>query len=42
MCITLLLIVALKVHVSKSCKDVLDELGGYQLEDRGLVTMKVR
>ncbi|XP_074648283.1 receptor-type guanylate cyclase Gyc76C-like [Tubulanus polymorphus] len=30
----------LKIHVSGPCKDVLENLGGYQLEERGLVAMK--
>ncbi|KAF7269654.1 hypothetical protein GWI33_017334 [Rhynchophorus ferrugineus] len=30
----------LKVHCSKTCKDLLSKLGGYQLMERGLVTMK--
>ena len=32
---------ALRVHVSPECKQVLDELGGYHLEERGEVSMKV-
>ncbi|GFR89977.1 guanylate cyclase [Elysia marginata] len=31
---------ALRIHVSPSCKAVLDELGGYTLTERGLVNMK--
>ncbi|XP_059168418.1 guanylate cyclase 32E-like [Physella acuta] len=31
---------ALKIHVSPSCKKLLDELGGYTLVERGLVAMK--
>ncbi|GFO22234.1 hypothetical protein PoB_004873900, partial [Plakobranchus ocellatus] len=31
---------ALRIHVSPSCKTVLDELGGYTLTERGLVAMK--
>lgn len=31
---------ALRIHVSPWCKEVLDKLGGYELEDRGLVPMK--
>lgn len=31
-----------KIHVSYSCKQILDKLGGYNLEERGLVTIKVR
>lgn len=30
----------LKIHCSSHCKKYLDELGGYQLEERGLVAMK--
>ena len=32
---------ALRIHVSPNCKEVLDDLGGYQLEERGPVTLKV-
>ena len=32
---------ALRVHVSPECKEVLDQLGGYNLVERGPVTMKV-
>ena len=32
---------ALRIHCSCQCKKMLDELGGYQLEERGLVSMKV-
>ena len=32
---------ALKIHCSESCKAFLDKLGGYTLEPRGLVEMKV-
>lgn len=31
---------ALRVHVSPECKTMLDELGGYQLIDRGPTNMK--
>ncbi|ESO93567.1 hypothetical protein LOTGIDRAFT_119302, partial [Lottia gigantea] len=31
---------ALRIHVSPECKMVLDQLGGYQLEERGYVEMK--
>ncbi|XP_050393044.2 speract receptor [Patella vulgata] len=30
----------LKIHTSEQCKEILDELGGYVLEGRGLVAMK--
>lgn len=30
----------LRIHCSKSCKDLLDKLGGYKFESRGLVAMK--
>ena len=33
---------ALRIHVSPECKEVLDELGGYCLDERGPVAMKVR
>lgn len=32
---------ALKIHCSEACKGLLDKLGGYKLEPRGLVEMKV-
>ena len=32
---------ALRIHVSPECKEVLDQLGGYHLVERGPVTMKV-
>ena len=32
---------ALRVHVSPECKQVLDQLGGFLLEERGPVAMKV-
>ncbi|EDO27923.1 predicted protein, partial [Nematostella vectensis] len=32
---------ALRIHVSPECKEVLDRLGGYHLDERGPVTMKV-
>ncbi|KAL4241106.1 hypothetical protein ACF0H5_001884 [Mactra antiquata] len=32
--------VALKIHCSPQCKDLLDQLGGYVLKERGLVAMK--
>lgn len=31
---------ALRIHVSPNCKEVLDDLGGYHLKERGPVTMK--
>ncbi|EDO36182.1 predicted protein [Nematostella vectensis] len=31
---------ALRIHVSPECKEVLDRLGGYHLDERGPVTMK--
>lgn len=30
----------LKIHISPQCKDALEKLGGYVIEDRGLVNMK--
>lgn len=33
---------ALRIHVSPECKSILDELGGYHLEERGEVSMKVK
>ena len=30
----------LKIHISEQCKNVLDKLGGYVIEERGLVNMK--
>lgn len=35
------MIIALQIHCSAQCKELLDELAGYTLEERGLVTMKV-
>ena len=32
---------ALRIHVSPECKKLLDQLCGYQLVERGPVTMKV-
>jgi atrial natriuretic peptide receptor A len=32
---------ALRIHLSPECKQILDELGGYLLEERGEVSMKV-
>jgi len=32
---------ALCIHVSPECKAILDQLGGYHLEERGAVEMKV-
>lgn len=34
------LFLALKIHCSRACRDLLVRLGGYQLIERGLVTMK--
>lgn len=31
---------ALKIHISLKCKEALDKLGGYIIEERGLVNMK--
>ena len=33
--------VALKIHVSPQCKQLLDKLGTYQTEKRGFVNVKV-
>ena len=33
---------ALRIHLSPECKAALDLLGGFHLEERGPVTMKVR
>jgi len=30
----------LKIHISGQCKNALDKLGGYVIEERGLVNMK--
>lgn len=30
----------LKIHCSKSCKDLLNTLGGYRFESRGTISMK--
>lgn len=32
---------AQKIHVSSTCKLILDKLGDFNLEERGLVTIKV-
>lgn len=32
---------ALKIHVSEACKQILDKMGGYILKDRGVITVKV-
>lgn len=34
------LLAALKIHCSAACKALLDQLGGYILEERGVVAMK--
>lgn len=31
---------ALKIHISPQCKELLDKLGGYVTEERGLIEMK--
>lgn len=31
---------ALKIHISGQCKDSLDKIGGYEVEERGMVKMK--
>lgn len=36
-----LFISALRIHCSQSFKLLLDNLGGYEIEDRGLVNIKV-
>jgi len=35
------LLAALRIHCSDQCKQMLDKLGGYILEPRGTVTIKV-
>ena len=35
------IITALQVHVSGTCKDLLCKLGGYELEERGYIDVKV-
>ena len=30
----------LRIHISAACKDALDKIGGYIIEERGLVQMK--
>ena len=32
---------ALRIHVSESCRDILEKLGGFQLTFRGQINMKV-
>ena len=34
--------VPLKIHISEKCKKLLDVVGGYTTEDRGLTYIKVR
>ena len=36
-----ILVLALRIHVSPECHEVLTELGGYHLVERGPVSMKV-
>ena len=31
----------LRIHISHQCYIALEKLGGYQVEERGLITMKV-
>ncbi|RWS18293.1 Atrial natriuretic peptide receptor 1-like protein, partial [Leptotrombidium deliense] len=31
---------ALKIHISEECRAYLDKLGGYHIEERGVVEMK--
>ena len=33
---------ALMIHCSEQTKSLLDELGGFYVDDRGIVSMKVR
>ena len=35
-------ITALKIHCSFDCKQLLDQLGGYHVEERGYISMKVQ
>lgn len=30
----------LRIHISKQCKEALDKIGGYKIEERGFVEMK--
>lgn len=30
----------LRIHISKQCKEALEKIGGYQIEERGFVEMK--
>lgn len=34
-------LVALRIHVSEICRDILEKLGGFHLVYRGQITMKV-
>ena len=34
-------VLALKIHCSEECKQLLETLGGYDIEDRGLIAIKV-
>ena len=40
-CLSLIYFAALQIHCSAQCKDLLEALGGYTLQERGLVPMKV-
>ena len=40
-CLSLIYLAALQIHCSAQCKDLLEALGGYTLQERGLVPMKV-
>ena len=35
------IVLALRIHVSSHCKSLLDNIGGYHLEERGWTSMKV-
>jgi len=35
------LVVALKIHISSECKKYLDDLGGWMIERRGIIDIKV-
>lgn len=39
--INILSFTALKIHVSENCQVILSKLGGYKLQERGLIPIKV-
>lgn len=42
LCVNVFLsISAMRIHCSRQCKELLDKLGGFDIEERGLVELKV-